>query len=1315
MLRKFVSLFARDPNKRAIEQFRPLVDYINSLESAFESLTDEALRGKTDEFRARLTQGEELDNLLPEAFAAVREASKRKLGMRHYDVQLIGGIALHQGSITEMRTGEGKTLVATLPLYLNALTGSGAHLVTVNDYLARRDARWMGTIYTALGLSVGVLQISPPGENIQSAYLVDLNVEASQEAENQLRKVSRKEAYQADITYGTNSEFGFDYLRDNMTMTLEERVQRGHAYAIVDEVDNVLIDEARTPLIISGPASEETEWYTRMAEIVKKLNWVHVEVDHRNHAITLTESGEARVEQLLGVPLRDPARPEDVSLEQARLMGYLEQALRAQFLYKREKDYLVMNDEVVIIDEFTGRTMPGRRWSSGLHQAVEAKEGVQVQPENVTYATVTLQNYFRMYKRLAGMTGTALTEAEEFDNIYKLKVTAIPTNLEYLASSPDSHLVELHGQDEDGHPYSYYANKNDSSHKPVFWRRIDFPDAVFLTDEAKFRAITTEILQNHARGRPVLVGTTSVEMSERLSRRLGADLIGRLATTLLIRSAWLEKNARQEDGGRIPELQPLDAPLEKPRSTFIRKMIEELNLPQEPDAPANVEHLATILELKSEDRVRLLKALQLGIPHNTLNARRHTEESQIIAAAGGFGSVTIATNMAGRGVDIKLGGDLAEEVIARVGQVLHKAGYDPSYKTDPQERKATLTQMVPSQFAPFESEVSYYLKHLEEMQHVWDLGGLHVIGSERHEARRIDNQLRGRAARQGDPGSSRFYVSLEDRLLVDYGGQSVEDLAERLEQEADEALPLQSRIADRLVEQAQTRIEGTNFEIRKHLVDYDDVLNTQRTKVYDQRDRILKKGDLIEDVTSMIRTEALERLPKPPAEGNGSNHAAWELLAWLEEVQPPLLLQDSTVPSYTLRLIMEQLMVNLESQPTHDPGQALLENLVKIADQALAAEEDHLLSSVETLVDQHLDRLEGRLDEHQGAMDDLLQSLEDMEENEGLTGNELLEAIASVLNTPINMSSEQKKALQNKPEATLRLIYEQFEKTLVNQELARLVGAVERRLGESIHLDPASIPLDDWDAFEEQVITATERVLKKKREGLLGDAGQEAQNTHRKQEGEIVQELKQAIEMRSFSFSSDTPASVKQKHLVKLLLLMSQGEQSQLGQRRRPSSPGGAARLSYSYYASQLVQSLEPEQLSADIVNHLEGAQQELVLAWGKAGPEGMSGATPDMIETAGRKALSEIYRQLLLTVTGDLWVEYLTKMEALRVSVILEGYGQRDPLVMYKSQAFKLFQGLLRDMRQGVVSRIFTFIPRSLHLPVPREEEPGEVPGAAD
>jgi preprotein translocase subunit SecA len=446
MLRKFVSLFARDPNKRAIEQFSPLVDHINSLESAFESLTDEALRGKTEEFRARLTQGEELDDLLPEAFAAVREASKRTLGMRHYDVQLIGGIALHQGSITEMRTGEGKTLVATLPLYLNALTGSGAHLVTVNDYLARRDARWMGTIYTALGLSVGVLQISPPGENIQTAYLVDLNVEASQEAENQLRKVPRKEAYQADITYGTNSEFGFDYLRDNMTMTLEERVQRGHAYAIVDEVDNVLIDEARTPLIISGPASEDTEWYTRMAEIVKKLNWVHVEVDHRNHAITLTEAGEARVEQLLGVPLRDPARPEDVSLEQARLMGYLEQALRAQFLYKREKDYLVMNDEVVIIDEFTGRIMPGRRWSSGLHQAVEAKEGVEVQPENVTYATVTLQNYFRMYKRLAGMTGTALTEAEEFDNIYKLKVTAIPTNLEYLASRPDSNLVELHAR-----------------------------------------------------------------------------------------------------------------------------------------------------------------------------------------------------------------------------------------------------------------------------------------------------------------------------------------------------------------------------------------------------------------------------------------------------------------------------------------------------------------------------------------------------------------------------------------------------------------------------------------------------------------------------------------------------------------------------------------------------------------------------------------------------------------------------------------------------------------------------------------------------
>lgn len=1301
MLRKFVSLFARDPSKRSIEQFGSLVNTINSLESTFEALTDEELRGKTADFRSRLEQGEALDDLLPESFAAVREASKRKLGLRHYDVQLIGGIALHQGGIAEMRTGEGKTLVATLPLYLNALTRSGAHLVTVNDYLARRDARWMGPIYEALGLSVGVLQISPPEDEPQIAYLVDLKLEAAQERENQLRKVPRQEAYLADITYGTNSEFGFDYLRDNMTMKLEEQVQRGHPYAIVDEVDNVLIDEARTPLIISGPASEDTEWYIRMAEIAKKLNRVHVDVDHRNHTVSLTEAGEARVEKLLGIPLRNPARPEDITLEQARLIGYLEQALRAQFLYRREKDYLVLNDEVVIIDEFTGRVMPGRRWSSGLHQAVEAKEGVEVHPENVTYATITLQNYFRMYKKLAGMTGTALTEAEEFDKIYKLKVAAIPTNLEYVASQTGSSLVEAASQDEQGQVVNYFARGNDAKREPVYWKRIDYPDLIFLTEEAKFRDITREILKNYALGRPVLVGTTSVEMSERLSRRLGSELLGRLVQTLLIRQAWLAMHNQDMQDGQITELDPLNKPLEKPRSTFIRKMADELGIPQEPGAPANVDRLVSLLNLKSDHRDRLVKALQEGIPHQVLNARRHTEESQIIASAGGFGSVTIATNMAGRGVDIKLGGDLAEEVLTRVSQVLKRAGYDPSYKMDMQERRAALLQLEPSKYIPFESEVSYFLKHVEDMQSVWDLGGLHVIGSERHEARRIDNQLRGRAARQGDPGSSRFYVSLEDRLLVDYGGQVVEDLAERLEMEVDEAFPIQPKNAERLVEQSQTRIEGTNFEIRRHLVDYDDVLNIQRTKIYEQRDRILKKGDLVDDISSMLKTEALERVSKAPADGYDPKQFTWEVLAWVEEVQPTLMLPDQIIPSFILSLLVKQVQAEQETHKTPWSAGSLMESLMKIASQSLAAEEEYLLGAVETTIDQHLSKLEASLDDRQAALEDYIQNLSDLEEGEELSAQDILEGVAGILDTPLEMNQRQRQGLSADPEAFIQVIYDEYEKALIEQEIARLIGAVEHRLEDSLNLDPGSLPLEDWEALEDQVISQTEKLLKDKRQRLIGS------NQPASQDGEIVLDLKQALlELEKDNGKPESKLANSKEELVRLLQLISRGQQSQLRRQANPAGPVKTERLSYTHYASQLLQTHEPAQLSKDILEHLEGAHQQLIQAWGKAVPEDLSGASDTGLERAGRQALSEFYRQLMLNVTGDLWVEYLTKMEALRVSVILEGYGHRDPLVVYKSQAFKLFQDLLRDMRRVVISRIFTFLPSAQHKPVSRDGE---------
>src|SRR3990172_8511847 len=490
MLKNFVKLFSGDPNRRTIEQYGALVVQVNALEAEFEALSDEALRAKTDEFKARFPHpspstltgtrptgrgiqgegGEEelkkfeqdiLDEIMPEAFALVREASKRTLGLRHYDVQIIGGAALHHSQIAEMRTGEGKTLVSTLPLYLNALTGHGVYLITVNDYLARRDARWMAPIFHALGISVGVLQMAAATENGKKAFIVDFEKDSPHEDQRHLRLVDRVEAYSADVTYGTNSEFGFDYLRDNMAMRLDARVQRGHYYAIVDEVDNVLIDEARTPLIISGPSSGDLEYYAFMGNIVKQLKPEDYEVSEKDRNVSLTEVGISHVEVLLGQPLLDPDRPEDLTPEQARLTGFLEQSLRAQFLFKRNKDYLVQGGKVVILDEFTGRLMPGRRWSDGLHQAVEAKEGVKVEPESVTYATITLQNYFRMYQKLAGMTGTALTEAEEFNKIYSLEVTPIPTNLEFQSIGKGGQLVEHKAKDEDGYQYTYYLRPDD--------------------------------------------------------------------------------------------------------------------------------------------------------------------------------------------------------------------------------------------------------------------------------------------------------------------------------------------------------------------------------------------------------------------------------------------------------------------------------------------------------------------------------------------------------------------------------------------------------------------------------------------------------------------------------------------------------------------------------------------------------------------------------------------------------------------------------------------------------------------------------------
>jgi preprotein translocase subunit SecA len=656
-MRSFFSRLLGDSNDRELQDINPIVSEINELEPEFEAMSQDEIRQLIADMREEYEDDDDLEDFLPQVFAAVREAAKRTRGQRPYDVQLMGGIALHEGKIAEMKTGEGKTITATFPVALNAISGRGVHVVTVNDYLVKRDTQWMGDIYNFLGFTVGCIQHD-------SAFLYDADYIADDERMEKLRPVSRREAYEADITHATNNELGFDYLRDNMVVDAANLVQRDLNYAIVDEVDNILIDEARTPLIISGPAGDATDRYYQFAQIVKQLRRdrdYEVDVKHRN--ATLTEEGIDKVEQLAGIPAGESIYDE----RYIDLTHYLEQALTAHAVYQRDKDYIVRDGEVIIIDEFTGRMMIGRRYSEGLHQAIEAKENVRVRRQNVTMATITFQNYFRMYKKLAGMTGTAETESEEFFRIYNLPVVTIPTNREMI--------------------------------------REDFGDQVFKTERGKFSAVVREIEEMKRIGRPILVGTTSVEKSEELSQMLQ----------------------------------------------------------------------------------------QKGVEHQVLNAKQHEREAAVVAQAGESGAVTIATNMAGRGTDIKLGEGVA------------------------------------------------------------DLGGLHIVGTERHESRRIDNQLRGRAGRQGDPGSSRFFVSLEDELMRRFGSDRIGGLMDRLGMDEDQ--PIEHRLISRSIESAQTKVEGHNFDRRKHVVEYDDVMNRHREVIYADRRKIVAGEDIHEKITELIEAQ----------------------------------------------------------------------------------------------------------------------------------------------------------------------------------------------------------------------------------------------------------------------------------------------------------------------------------------------------------------------------------------------------------------------------------------------------------------------------
>jgi preprotein translocase subunit SecA len=841
----FFSRFV-DSNDRELKRIQPFVDDANDLEAEIQALTDEQIRDRftaiRDEFRETVLPEEPsddelhhpdlerrrelakarrkrdndaiqaaLDDVLPDVFAMAREAMQRTLGMRHFDEQLIGAVVLHQGKIAEMRTGEGKTLVAPLAAILNAIAGKGVHVVTVNDYLARRDPQWMGPIFHFLGLTVGMI-LGQQSDGGAASYVFEPGFPTNDERLVNLKPVSRREAYAADVTYGTNNEFGFDYLRDNMVTELDQRVQRERYFGIVDEVDNILIDEARTPLIISGQAEESADLYFTLARLVPRLrerreDWVEGDpedgdyfIDLKDKAVSPTEEGVAKIEKLLGI--------ENLYDTDPRYARHFEQALRAHALYKRDRDYIVKDGEIVIVDEFTGRQMPGRRWSEGLHQAIEAKEGLRVQRETVTMATITFQNYFRLYDKLAGMTGTAMTEAEEFHKIYTLEVVAIPT------------------------------------HRPMI--RSDDTDLVYLNEKAKFNAVADEIEEMQAAGRPILVGTVSVEKSERLGRLLD----------------------------------------------------------------------------------------QRGIKHEVLNAKFHEKESGIVAQAGKSGAVTIATNMAGRGTDILLGGNPA----GLASDLLHRKGLNPA-EVDKETYDAALEEA----------------KRITEEDHerVVKAGGLHIVGTERHESRRIDNQLRGRAGRQGDPGSSRFYLSLDDDLMKRFASDRVTGLMERMG--LDEDNYIESGIVGKTIESAQTRVEGFNFDIRKRVVEFDDVINKQRETIYAERDKVLRNEDLTETIRAFL-DEDLEEIVEKHL---GSLHDAPT-----EETVADLAIELNRMGLGSDRIDPHELMAMRDaaaiSEHVREVADALLEaKEAEVGPEAWATIERYvLLRTIDTLWVEHLTELD---------------------------------------------------------------------------------------------------------------------------------------------------------------------------------------------------------------------------------------------------------------------------------------------------------------------------------------------------------------------
>ena len=1390
MLKNLYTKITGDPNEKEINRLQPVVEEINQLEPEIQKLSDAGLRAKTDEFKARLAddlteprqrvtelreqfavadtdtrrvmeeelkQAEKnlvdaeriaLEDILPEAFACVREASIRTIGLRHFDVQMIGGMVLHEGKIAEMKTGEGKTLVATLPLYLNALLGRGAHLVTVNDYLARLHTQLMGPIYHFLGLSVASLQ---QGEE-KKALIFDPTFQAPTRELNFLRACERQEAYRADITYGTNSEFGFDYLRDNMAWRLEDRVQRELYYAIVDEVDNILIDEARTPLIISGPAGEASDEYYRLAELVRKLSPDHYTIDQRTRGITLTEAGYDRVEELLGSQLTNPDRPEESDQTQAKIMHHLEAAMKANFLFQRDKDYIVRKGQVIIVDEFTGRLMPGRRWSDGLHQAVEAKERLPIQQESVTYATVTLQNYFRLYKKLGGMTGTAKTEEDELYKVYGLSVVVIPTN------------------------------------KPMI--RTDQPDQVYRNEEAKWRAVALEIAQTYTRGQPLLIGTTSVEQSERLSRRFAADKLDLFARAKLLQraveasdelndkqratlklilsrslddtpenfdealssrlfhdydlgtvinaarkmpvrdlirvkqqvgkrgkdaaqsklsdrelkelgeiserdlrfAARLEERnlkldgaqtlcdeiaARPDDLAKIaPKFGlPLEVALEVyndlrlPRDEMtninhalidslgdvetvrdehrvrasdmdsiikrlplrgedVARLAKKLNANADPLAPENADATREILGI--EDLAQIGKVLREGIPHAVLNAKEHEKEAGIIARAGELHAVTLATNMAGRGVDIKLGGELREETIGEVGRILHRNGIDPYNLTFDQIADA-LEKIQPESYELDKEHVERFTRYMYERVKVRELGGLRIIGTERHEARRIDNQLRGRSGRQGDSGSSRFYVSLEDEIMRRMGGKGLMDRVWI------EDIPIEHDWVTKSLEQAQIKMESYNFDIRKHLLEYDDVLNKQREIIYGQRYRILTKADLRDDVRGWFEEEIARILAENAKE---TSHNEARLLTHLDSLMSGFFRAENDMwPPYSLALILREL-------GEFGDTKAASKKLLDTAQRAMELHRDFIVQAiVPEVVNQFEQEYRAKWDELEDLAKNTLATMrqEAEEANRQLDARTLTQGVGQAVGMQLDVRVERGAEINER--AILDAAHRAFDVRVVDQVSRR----VAKRAGQEI--DFRWTPEDNlnFDTLRGQLASAIEDTYTKQANKHLADIEREL--SERIKSAEDIQGTRLAFNL--FSLAHTRHAAFDQ-HTHRRFEVM-------------------VPRFPWVHLAATYV-GKDTDKLREEILEYWKQSLDQLVPLRG------------------GAAAFNDLLRELMLSIVSSQWVDYLTAIEGLREGIGLQAFGQRDPLVEYKRRAFEMFQDLYARIRSQTVAYTFTY-----------------------